>query len=386
MSRYDIAIINRSFWPVYPVIGEALLRLAEQLSHTSKVCVIMQDHADIRARLHEAGRGGQATFFPAWAGSSSASGLMRRAFDTVFFMLWVSLVLLWTRPRCVYVSTDPPVLVPFVVAVYARLSGAQYTYHLQDIHPEAANVVVNVAPWLSRLLVWIDGFTMRHASTLVTLTEQMKTVIMARSFSRAPITLLNNPAVPFDEVNRISSRRAGFSFCGNAGRLQRMPLLIAAIDSYLSEGGCLHFVFAGGGVYAGELMALAHKHERFEYRGQVPSREAARIVNEYDWALLPIEDAVTRFAFPSKVSTYAFSGARMVAICGGETSVATWVLQNKAGVVVTPNVDEVVAFFRAVEHQKMDFEIDQSMAERLREELTMDRFVIRLEAIVMGGA
>jgi len=37
MERYDFLIINRSFWPIYPVIGEGLLRLAEKLASTKKL-------------------------------------------------------------------------------------------------------------------------------------------------------------------------------------------------------------------------------------------------------------------------------------------------------------------------------------------------------------
>ena len=47
-SRTDLAILNRSFWPVYPVIGEALLRFAEKAADQNKIAVILQDHAGIR--------------------------------------------------------------------------------------------------------------------------------------------------------------------------------------------------------------------------------------------------------------------------------------------------------------------------------------------------
>ena len=80
-------------------------------------------------------------------------------------MVWVGLCLLKTRPRHVYVSTDPPVLVPFIVMLYARLFGASYTYHLQDIHPEATNVVMPVNRVLFRILRWMDGAVMRRAAT-----------------------------------------------------------------------------------------------------------------------------------------------------------------------------------------------------------------------------
>ena len=42
MFKYDLIIINRGFWPVYPVLGEGLLRLAEVLASSKKVGVIFQ--------------------------------------------------------------------------------------------------------------------------------------------------------------------------------------------------------------------------------------------------------------------------------------------------------------------------------------------------------
>jgi len=54
-----VAIINRSFWPVYPVIGEALLRLAERLTKKNlDVYVCFQDQRNFfQDKLKKAGRG-----------------------------------------------------------------------------------------------------------------------------------------------------------------------------------------------------------------------------------------------------------------------------------------------------------------------------------------
>lgn len=58
MPGEKLVIVNRSFWPVYPVIGEALLRFSEQAAANNvSVSVILQDHADIRSRLTEENRG-----------------------------------------------------------------------------------------------------------------------------------------------------------------------------------------------------------------------------------------------------------------------------------------------------------------------------------------
>ena len=48
MERYDFLIINRSFWPIYPVIGESLLQLAENLAYSKKIAVVTQDHIGIK--------------------------------------------------------------------------------------------------------------------------------------------------------------------------------------------------------------------------------------------------------------------------------------------------------------------------------------------------
>ena len=47
-----VVLINRSFWPIYPVIGEALLRFAEgAVDKGYEVSVIMQDHVGIKKKL-----------------------------------------------------------------------------------------------------------------------------------------------------------------------------------------------------------------------------------------------------------------------------------------------------------------------------------------------
>lgn len=387
-KRLDLAIINRSFWPVYPVIGEALMRFAEQQAEKQKVGVILQDHAGIRTQLLTHQRGEQVSFYPAHAFSVSGSSILRRALDAVFFMLWVLLVLLLKRPKKVYVSTDPPVLVPFIVMLYCTLFRAQFVYHLQDIHPEAANVVIPVRPVLFRVLRWLDSLTMRRASLLITITQEMADQIRSRSATDAPISILSNPSVSFDQVAVPEQKKLGFSFCGNAGRLQRIPLLIQAIELYCSSGGRLPFVFAGAGVYAADLERLASKYENVSYKGLVSASDAAQLNADYYWALLPIEDEVTRYAFPSKSSSYVFSGAMIAAVCSEITSVSQWVKDNRLGVVVQPVAEALCQFFFDVEQGKFDDSEFDLGRERLKASLGFDMFIRNLTNLVvaMGGS
>lgn len=381
-KRLDIVVINRSFWPIYPVIGEALMRFVEQQAHKHSVGVIMQDHANIHRQLAEHKRGQKVNFFACRAFSVSGSGILRRVLDALFFAVWVFLVLLVKRPRKVYVSTDPPVVIPFMVMLYCKAFGASFVYHLQDIHPEATKVVIPVNRWVYKLLRAMDSFTMRCASSLITITDEMAREMKVRSRTNVPIHIVPNPSVAFDEVVLPSKKKLGFSFCGNAGRLQRIPLLISAIQEYCDAGGELPFVFAGAGIYAGALQDLANNYPNVSYLGQVTPRQAAQLNADYEWALLPIEDEVTRFAFPSKSSSYVFSGAFIAAVCGEQTSVARWVQENKLGVVVKPVVHELLQFFRQVNDHYYNASQFDTERTKLKAELSFEIFVANLTKLI----
>ena len=378
-----IAIVNRGFWPIYPVIGEGLLKFAEMAHNDGNlVSVISQGGEDLLESLRETSRGAGISYYPTKALANSSSRIIRRIFDSLFFTFHVLIKLIFIRPDRVYVSTDPPIIVPFVIMLYCKLFGASYFYHLQDIHPEATQVVIPLNKWFRFCLTRFDSLTMRQATSIVTITEQMAHEILKRSGTRSKIHIVSNPAISFDRADLKMKKVPGFAFCGNAGRLQRIPLVLEAIQSYLLQGGKLDFTFAGGGIYENQLKTFANNFANFEFMGRVNTLMAAEICAKHSWALLPIEDEVTKFAFPSKTSTYALAGARILAICGKDTSVAHWVVENKLGTVVSPNVDDLVSFFFQIERGSSRAELPLPPNYELKQRLSLDRFAKELTTIV----
>lgn len=377
--KTDLAIVNRGFWPRSQVIGEALLRLAERAAETQAVTVITQSDGNLQSTLNSADRGKNVRVMDSRARSDSSSGLVRRILDAAVFMCWVFISLVRARPARVYVSTNPPVVVPFVVFLYTRLFGAKYCYHVQDIHPEAANIVVRVNPLVYRVLRWADGVVLRHAESVITLSDDMKREIEERSQTSAPIHLVDNPALPF-EPSLSGDRKQGIVFCGNAGRLQRMPLVLDSIRAYLEGGGDLAFTFVGGGVYAPRIQELAGEFQQVAHHGVLPADRASDIVSEHAWALMPIDDEVTRYAFPSKSSTYALSGCNVLAVCGEHTSVARWVEEHGVGVTCPPDSNAVLSKFREIE-ERSD-ERGTRVPGSLKKSLAMDTFVDRVVRIL----
>ena len=348
-KRYDLAIINRSFWPKSQIIGESLLQLGESVSNKGKDVVIITQHTGSLKKIAEKfGRGSDLLFCSCKSRSDSSTKLMFRIVDAVVFMFWVFWNLLVTRPKKIYVSTDPPLIVPFVVFIYSKISKASYVYHLQDIHPEAANIVVKLNPMLFSFLKKIDGLVIRHASSIITITQTMKEEIVTRSNTKSHIYLLDNPTASFDRSTQ--SKIKGFIFSGNLGRLQRIPLLLKSIDKYKDKGGTLPFLFIGSGVYVNEIQELSKKYMDIEYGGLVDAKKANELTLGYEWALLPIGDEVTKYAFPSKTSSYVSCGVRILSICSNHTSVAKWVLNNNYGVNSLPNINDIVSVLFKIEN------------------------------------
>ncbi len=378
-----IAIVSRSFWPENPAIGEALLLLSESLARHSQSIVITQVEKNFYDKLKALGRGSQVKFATLPSFTNSSSSMILRIIELLSFTVFVFISLCWHRPDKVYVATNPPIFTPLAVRWYCWLFNKEYVYHLQDIHPEATHVITGNANWFTRILLEVDVKTTENAAVVITLTEQMKSYIAQRIARPCSITLLDNPSVQGQKKTSKTEleRVKGFAYCGNAGRLQRIPLLVKAIEEYIKLGGQLPFVFAGGGVYSSTIDKFAAKFDQVSYLGIVPAEEASRLLSGYSFGLLPIEDEVTKYAFPSKSSSYVFSGCQVVAICGANTSVADWVRLNDLGFVSQPDIESVVELFFELEKDSLS---ELNVTEDFLARLTPQAHADRLEEIIIN--
>lgn len=383
-KKYDLAIVNRSFWPDYPIIGEGLVQLAESYKDEAKVLVLSQGEKPLKNILKKYSRGTEVECETFLKPVDSSISLLKRIAQSIGFMFWVFWKLFRKRPKKVYVSTDPPVIVPFITCVYCKLFKAEFVYHLQDIHPEITSIHLKRTKILSSVLKVIDNFSIRNSNSVIVLSEQMRQSITKRVGHEFTIHIVQNPAVT-DVSSSIPTKRNSIIFCGNAGRLQRIPLVVDTIRNYFLNGGLLSFEFIGGGVYKEQLEALASEFANVKYYGVLPSHEAAKITRECQWGLMPIDDEVTEYAFPSKSSTYAVAGVSIIAVCGANTSVGEWVRNNNLGIVVRPSVEELLKCFKDIESGDIEHIIEPEALSMLRQDLSFESFVTRLRSVIKVG-
>jgi glycosyltransferase involved in cell wall biosynthesis len=352
-KKHKLMILNRSFWPENDMHGRAYLELAIKLAQSNFSVTILTQmltkdarkfnrHVDKKLlKLNHVNKL-----------SKNSDPIIFRILDIIWFSFFLLLKLICVRPKTIYVATDPPILLPFMAAIYTRLTRGNLIYHVQDIHPE---ISLMTSPYFSKfkiLATKIDNFSLRSASVVVTINEDMKTYLQQRCVPLTSIVTLMNPGT--EVLKRKNLRKeTQVIFCGNLGRLQHVPLLIQAIEKYNQTCTKLSFIFIGAGRYLQDVCKLADRYDNVFALGQLNASESVEHLLNSRWALLPIKDEATKYAFPSKLSTYINCGCHVLAICSQSTSVARFVAKHEVGSVIAPDSDVLANYLQKIANRNV---------------------------------
>ena len=294
-SKNGYVIINRSFWPENALIGGALLNLAEKFAENNfQISVITRDTFSLKEQLKLHGRGTGVNFFLVKGLATSGSSLIIKILEAIYFNFNVFRFLRKTKPSNIYISTDPPVLVPFFVMIYCFVYKTKYVYHIQDIHPEATDVVFPLNRILFNILQQMDKITILRAGQLITINENMANSLRRRIGSKIKIQTLANPSLYADNSESKYKKNPGFAFCGNLGRFQHINLMLIAIKKYYDNGGALEFIFAGDGFHSKVVSEFSHNYPLFKFIGKVKQEDAFRINKRFKWIFIEYDSVIRK--------------------------------------------------------------------------------------------
>jgi len=345
------AVINRSFTPDHEVPGEALLGLANSLAALSKTHVLTQSNKKLAShRMHE-----NLSITYASSFTDSNSSILYRIIEAVYFMMFVIIFLIRRQPKRIYIATDPPIIIPFMVAIYSKFSGAKFYYHIQDLHPESYHSIKPLNEYIYFALATIDNYSLSRAEVIITLSDDMLESICKRSEKlRKKIILLPNTCIQPNHTLRRKNK--DIIFAGNAGRLQNIDFLIDEITEYLFEQGCLNFTFLGTGVFKDKIKDLSNKYPNsVQYLGFYPLQETVDIINAHKWGLLPIKEEALKYAFPSKSAAYAVCGCNVIGICGVNNSLSRWIKDENLGISIVPKKGKLKNLLKEIEIHEVEF-------------------------------
>jgi glycosyltransferase involved in cell wall biosynthesis len=259
------------------------------------------------------------------------------------------------RADVVTAGTFPPVIAAWSASLAARLSGARFIYHVQDIHPEVSALsggrLGSGVPM--RVLRWLDNQTLRRACVIVTLSSDMADTLRARGLGMLPIQIINNPAleaeyrpVEIPATLRKPEGKVRVIFAGNLGRFQNLPLLAEGVALCFDDHPELDLMFLGDGVALPELKARWGSHPQVRFAPFLPFAQARVIIAEADIGLVSLSSNIYRVAYPSKIATYRDLGLKILALVEPHSQMAKELQTDGCGAV--PEVPEAWAIANAL--------------------------------------
>jgi glycosyltransferase involved in cell wall biosynthesis len=273
-------------------------------------------------------------------------------------------VLLGRRYNVVTVSTAPPVILAFLVALAVRIRGGKLIYHCMDIHPEIGRVSGEFrGPLVFNLLKLMDKFICKTATKIIVLSSDMKSSLKTtRAVPAEKIEIINNYDLSSGETivepfffGVETKRRVVFT--GNLGRFQNLEIFILALKNKPRLKN-LELYFVGEGSALLELQRISEGLE--EVVKFVPHQSISvvrKIISEADFGIVSLEEEVIKYAYPSKTMTYLAEGTPILASVGNAAELSRFILTQKVGVVVKdPGIEEVYEIFKLVNDDKLKFD------------------------------
>lgn len=272
------------------------------------------------------------------------AGGWRQLANLVVFPLFVAArILVGRRPDVVMCSTVPQVTLGVAVSVAARLRRAHFVYHCMDLHPEIGRLSGEFAnPIVYRVLARLDLATMRRATRVVVLSEDMRQSVVRRDARLADrVVVLNNWSLPdFEEpvASPLDDPAPGLLrivFTGNLGRFQGLDAVVEALAG-LPADVRVEMVFMGEGRARPEIeraarLLEAHPGVEVAFVPQGPPSAAKALMGTAHLGLVTLVPEVVRFAYPSKTATYAGEGLPLLVVCEQDSELARTVAEQGLG-------------------------------------------------------
>ncbi len=314
-----VVLVHRYFWPDRTPYAHMLAEIAGALAeHGHRVTVLTCQPAYRPAGVGAAPARERRDDYDVvrWRVLPDRTSRLRKLVNLIWFSFrLVGAHTEFRRADVVMAATTPPVVVAWVVSTLARLGGARFVYHKQDVYPE---VLGRHPSRPLRLLRRVDARLDAAAAAVVVLSDDMARTVADRTRGRARTYVINN-FDPWDLDDLPAPVRSvapslKLVFAGNLGHFQGLDRLRDLI-AMLGDDPRVEFHFFGDGAYAAEFDRLSLVVPSVHMHGFRPAEEVAAFVRrEADLGIVCLEPGVVRAAYPSKTMTYLRNGCPLLAL------------------------------------------------------------------------
>ncbi|MDG6777374.1 glycosyltransferase family 4 protein [Thiomicrorhabdus sp. zzn3] len=310
-----------------------------------------------------------------------------------FVAFWF--VLFGKKYKVVTVSTSPPVLLAFSVALACKIRGMKLVYHCMDIHPEIGQISGEFKKkWVFNFLKRLDQFTCRVASRIIVLSKDMLQSLLQRDPSlQDKIQIINNYNLGGEQLGEQAffdpnDGRFRVVFAGNIGRFQNLDFLVKAL-AQADKVSSVQLVFVGEGAALKQLKSQVKELNLEEQVQFIPHQTidvAKRIIKDSQVAVVSLQDKVIRYAYPSKTMTYLSLGVPVLALVEEDSELAETLIKHQLGWVCSPeNLSKMSDLFLEISQSAHEFDektIQSFFDSNLSKESFESKFLCLMKAVI----
>lgn len=351
-----ILFTHRYYWPDSPPYGVMLRGLATHVAeaghevsvYTSVPSYRGKSNSKFERRVRENG----VNVYRCRVIGSERSNIVIRCVNSIIYCIGLFIFIARDKPNVVTAATFPPVFAAWVASKAARLIGARFIYHMQDIHPEVSTISGGVlgSGVIKKILIWFDNQTLKSASSVVVLSEDMANTIKRRGIENVTVDIINNPPLELDYSGLSAPKeyekekgKVRVIFAGNLGRFQNLSLLASGVAECFRSHPELELVFLGDGEAGESLKSDWVHHEQVKFFPFLPFSQASALIRDADVGLVSLEPDIYQVSLPSKVSTYLNLGLPLLVIVEPSSELAINTQRYNLGVVPKSMVKSDIA-------------------------------------------
>jgi colanic acid biosynthesis glycosyl transferase WcaI len=298
--------------------------------------------------------------------------LIRRAAAGASFAIRVFVMLIRKLRRGdVVLAVTAPFMLPYAVAVAARLKGARSALILHDLYPDVlvmAGLLKPASP-LTWALHGANTLMFRMLDAVVTIGRDTERLLLRyRGMTRDKIHFIPNwatlvPAIrPIRSDNpygRVARFKVGLS--GNLG-FTHDPVIVFEAARLLQHDGDIHFLLSGWGIGFERLkqMQCEANLANVTLIDRVADEDLEQLLSAADIWLIPYRKNVAGVSVPSRFYNLLAVGRPVVLVSEPDAEAALTVAEGNLGWVARPDTPEDLARIIRAASQSAD----PSMAER----------------------
>lgn len=228
---------------------------------------------------------------------------------------------------CVY----PPLVIGFLPMLYQWLYNCPLVFHIQDLQVDAArdlNIIKNQR--LLRIFERLEGFYLRHATVITTISTGMRDKIVNKGISIRKVKLFPN-WVDAELLKPMQDQRDWFKalygyapyqkvvlYAGNIGKKQGLETIINIAETLQQQQReDIQFMISGEGNDKSTLMEMVAERRltNVKFGPLVPVDELPQLLNMADLHLVLQRKGATDLVMPSKLGN--------ILSCGGVPLIAS---------------------------------------------------------------